>query len=105
VWRSASRAGPVRDASVAGEHGFGPVSALCLLGGRVIRPFAMLVNEIRGLTSARNRVRVSAAVTQNACTAVFLQRLTTPLQSAVLDTAALQRWDSRTGLRLDELQS
>jgi hypothetical protein len=38
VEESASRAGPVRDASVAGEHGFGPVSALCLLGGRVIRP-------------------------------------------------------------------
>jgi hypothetical protein len=29
----------------------------------------------------------------------------TPLQSAVLDTGALQGWDSMTGLRLDELQS
>jgi|SRR4249919_2171854 len=32
VWKSASRAGPVRDASLAGKHGFGPVSALSLLG-------------------------------------------------------------------------
>jgi len=24
VWKSANRAGPVRDASPAGEHGFGP---------------------------------------------------------------------------------
>jgi len=31
-WKSASRAGPVRDASLAGEHGFEPVSALSLLG-------------------------------------------------------------------------
>jgi hypothetical protein len=98
VWKSASRAGPVRVASVAGEHGFGPVSALCLLGGRVIRPFAMLVNGIRGLTSARNRVRVSAAVTQNACTAVFLQRSTTPLRCGIVTAGT-------TGLRLDELQT
>ena len=44
----------------------------------------MLVNGIRGLTSARNRVRVNAAVTQNACTAVFLQRLTTPLRCGIV---------------------
>jgi hypothetical protein len=32
MWKSASRAGPAGDASLAGEHGFGPVSALSLLG-------------------------------------------------------------------------
>ena len=42
---------------------------------------------------------------QNPVIADARKRLATPLQSAVLDTAALQGWDWRTGLRLDELQS
>jgi hypothetical protein len=66
--------------------------------------FALAQPATASVANAQAR-EMGHGVWRNAIAAGNGTRLVTPLQSAVLDTAALLGWDSRTGLRLDELQS
>jgi hypothetical protein len=73
-------------------------------GALPVDSFALAQPATASVANAQAR-EMGHGVWRNAIAAGNGTPLVTPLQSAVFDTAALQRWDPSTGLRLNELQS